>query len=384
MTGGGTLSSGVDGTTVPLDPIDTAIEALAAGLPVVVVDDEGRENEGDLIFPASTATSEQTAFMVRHTSGFICVGMTGADLDRLHLPPMTTVNQDRKGTAYSVTVDARSVVSTGISATDRATTIRVLADPATTPEDLTRPGHVMPLRAVPGGVLRRPGHTEAAVDLVRLAGLPPAGALCELVNDDGTMMDAPACREFCDEHRLPLVSIADLIRYRLATETLVQRVADTVVPTEHGDFRAIGYRSRVDGSSHVAMVRGDLADGQDVLVRVHAECTLGDVFESRLCGCRQKLDGALRTIADEGRGVLVYVRPQADQVLPTDRPVLGHTRPEHVTASTDDLEYGTGTQILRDLGVRTMRLITAHPDRSYRVEPFGLTITGVREASRPR
>jgi 3,4-dihydroxy 2-butanone 4-phosphate synthase / GTP cyclohydrolase II len=384
MTGGGTLSSGVDGTTVPLDPIDTAIEALAAGLPVVVVDDEGRENEGDLIFPASTATSEQTAFMVRHTSGFICVGMTGADLDRLHLPPMTTVNQDRKGTAYSVTVDARSVVSTGISATDRATTIRVLADPATTPEDLTRPGHVMPLRAVPGGVLRRPGHTEAAVDLVRLAGLPPAGALCELVNDDGTMMDAPACREFCDEHRLPLVSIADLIRYRLATETLVQRVADTVVPTEHGDFRAIGYRSRVDGSSHVAMVKGDLADGQDVLVRVHAECTLGDVFESRLCGCRQKLDGALRTIADEGRGVLVYVRPQADQVLPTDRPVLGHTRPEHVTASTDDLEYGTGTQILRDLGVRTMRLITAHPDRSYRVEPFGLTITGVREASRPR
>lgn len=383
MTGGGTLSSGVDGTTVPLDPIDTAIEALAAGLPVVVVDDEGRENEGDLIFPASTATSEQTAFMVRHTSGFICVGMTGADLDRLHLPPMTTVNQDRKGTAYSVTVDARSVVSTGISATDRATTIRVLADPVTSPDDLTRPGHVMPLRAVPGGVLRRPGHTEAAVDLVRLAGLPPAGALCELVNDDGTMMDAPACREFCDRHRLPLVSIADLIRYRLATETLVQRVADTVVATEHGDFRAIGYRSRVDGSSHVAMVRGDLADGQDVLVRVHAECTLGDVFESRLCGCRQKLDGALRTIADEGRGVLVYVRPQADQVLPTDRPVLGHTRPEDVTASTDDLEYGTGTQILRDLGVRTMRLITAHPDRSYRVEPFGLTITGVREAGRP-
>jgi 3,4-dihydroxy 2-butanone 4-phosphate synthase / GTP cyclohydrolase II len=374
------LSSSGDGTTVHLDPIEKAIDALAEGRAVVVVDDEGRENEGDLIFPASSATPEQTAFMVRHTSGFICVGMTGADLDRLHLPPMTMINQDRKGTAYSVTVDARSVLSTGISATDRATTIRVLADTATTPEDLSRPGHVMPLRAVPGGVLRRPGHTEAAVDLVRMAGLPPAGALCELVNDDGTMMDAPACRDFCDEHGLLLVSIADLIRYRLATETLVERVADTHVPTEHGAFRAIGYRSRVDGSAHVALVKGDLADGQDVLVRVHAECALGDVFDSRLCGCRGKLDEALRAISVEGRGVLVYVRPQADQVLAADRPFLGHTRPEDVTAAQDDLEYGTGTQILRDLGVRTMRLITAHPGRSYRVEPFGLTITGIRDA----
>jgi 3,4-dihydroxy 2-butanone 4-phosphate synthase / GTP cyclohydrolase II len=379
VTEGGVVEANREATGVRLDPVESAIEALAQGRSVVVVDDEGRENEGDLIFPASTATAEQTAFMVRHTSGFICVGMTGSDLDRLHLPPMTAVNQDRKGTAYSVTVDGKAVRHTGISAEDRATTIRVLADAATTPDDLTRPGHVMPLRAVPGGVLRRPGHTEAAVDLVRMAGLPPAGALCEMVNDDGTMMDAPACREFCDQHGLPLVSIADLIRYRLATETLVERVADTVVPTLHGTFRAIGYRSTVDASAHVALVRGEVGDGQDVLVRVHAECPLGDIFGSRLCGCRGKLQEALTLIAAEGRGVLVYVRPQADQVLSSNRPVLGHVAPEDVDASKDDLEYGTGTQILRDLGVRSMRLITAHPGRRYRLEPFGLTITGTSE-----
>jgi 3,4-dihydroxy 2-butanone 4-phosphate synthase/GTP cyclohydrolase II len=372
------VTSSRDAAGVHLDPVELAIEALAEGRSVVVVDDEGRENEGDLIFAAATATAEQTAFMVRHSSGFICVGMTGTSLDRLHLPPMTTVNQDRKGTAYSVTVDAKAVLSTGISAADRATTIRVLADDATTPGDLTRPGHVMPLRAVPGGVLRRPGHTEAAVDLVGMAGLPPAGALCELVNDDGTMMDALDCRTFCDEHGLPLVSIADLIRYRLANESLVERVADATVPTEHGTFRAIGYRSRVDASVHVAMVKGEVGDGEDVLVRVHAECPLGDVFGSRLCGCQEKLEQALAMMSAEGRGVLVYARPQADQVLSADRPILGHVEADGVDLAKDDLEYGTGTQILRDLGVRTMRLITAHPDRRYRVEPFGLTITGTR------
>ena len=366
-----------------LDPIELAVTAMAEGKPVVVVDDEGRENEGDLIFPASTATAEQTAFMVRHTSGFICVGMTGADLDRLHLPPMTAVNEDRKGTAYSVTVDAKAVRHTGISAEDRAITIRVLADAASTPDDLTRPGHVIPLRAVPGGVLRRPGHTEAAVDLVRLAGLPAAGALCELVNDDGTMMDAADCRQFCDKHELPLVSIADLIRYRLANETLVQRVADTTVPTLHGAFRAIAYRSRVDASAHMALVKGDIGSGDDLLVRVHAECPLGDVFGSQLCDCREKLDQALALISAEGRGVLVYVRPQADQVLGADRPPLGHVERREANGAKDDLEYGTGTQILRDLGVRSMRLITAHPDRRYWVEPFGLTITGTRETGRP-
>jgi 3,4-dihydroxy 2-butanone 4-phosphate synthase/GTP cyclohydrolase II len=364
---------------VRLDSIEAAVESLAAGAAVVVVDDEGRENEGDLIFPATTATTEQTAFMIRHTSGFICVGMTGPDLDRLHLPPMTAVNEDRKGTAYSVTVDAKAVRSTGISAEDRATTIRVLGEPGSAPADLTRPGHVMPLRAVPGGVLRRPGHTEAAVDLVRLAGLPAAGALCEMVNDDGSMMDAPACREFCDQHGLPLVSIADLIRYRLAHESLVERLVDTLLPTVEGRFRAMAYRSRVDGSDHVALVHGEIGDGEDVLVRVHPECTLGDVFGSELCNCQQKLRRALAMIAEEGRGVLVYVRPQADQVRGAGRPILGHSSEADPSLTSDDLDYGTGTQILRDLGVRSMRVITAHPGRRYRVEPFGLTITGTRD-----
>src|SRR3954468_10252748 len=365
---------------VRLDSVESAVEALAQGRSIVVVDDEGRENEGDLIFPASTATAEQTAFMVRHASGFICVGMTGADLDRLHLPPMTAVNEDRKGTAYSVTVDAKAVRSTGISAEDRATTIRVLADAATTPRDLTPPGDLMPLRPVPGGVLPRPGPTGAAVDLVGLAGLPPAGALCELVNDDGTMMDAPACREFCDRHELPLVSIADLIRYRLHHETLMERVADTVIPTVHGRFRAIAYRSKVDSSEHVALVHGDIDDGEDVLVRVHPECPFGDVFESQLCSCRYKLTRSLSMISAEGRGVLVYARPQGDEVRGEGRRILGgHSTDGDPSLTTDDLDYGTGTQILRDLGVRSMRVITAHPDRTYRVEPFGLTITGTRD-----
>jgi 3,4-dihydroxy 2-butanone 4-phosphate synthase/GTP cyclohydrolase II len=373
------VSSSPDPGRVRLDPIEVAIDALAHGRAVVVVDDEGRENEGDLIFPATTATAAQTTFMIRHTSGFICVGMAGADLDRLHLPPMTAVNEDRKGTAYAVSVDAKAVRSTGISAEDRATTIRALGEPATAPEDLTRPGHVMPLRAVPGGVLRRPGHTEAAVDLVGIAGLPPAGALCEMVNDDGTMMDAPACRKFCDQHGLPLVSIADLIRYRLQHETLMERVADTVIPTVHGRFRAIAYRSKVDSSEHMALVHGDIDDGEDVLVRVHPECAFGDVFESQLCSCRYKLTRSLSMISAEGRGVLVYARPQGDQVRGEARRVLGgHSTDGDPSLTTDDLDYGTGTQILRDLGVRSMRVITAHPDRRYRVEPFGLTITGTR------
>ena len=258
-----------DRDNVRMDAIDEAIKAIADGHAVIVVDDEGRENEGDLIFAAEKATSELTAFMIRHTSGYICVGMTGDDLDRLHLPPMTVVNEDRKGTAYAVTVDARDVTSTGISATDRAITIRSLGHPATGAGDLTRPGHVAPLRAVPGGVLRRPGHTEAAVDLAALAGLHPAGALAEMVNDDGTMMDAEQCRAFADEHGLLLISIADLIRYRGGSERLIERGASTPLPTEHGDFTIIGYRSLVDGTEHAALVRGDIGDGENILLRVH-------------------------------------------------------------------------------------------------------------------
>lgn len=361
-------------SSVRMDPIEAAVEALRGGGMIVVVDDEGRENEGDMIFAAATATAEQTAFMIRHTSGFICVGMHGDDLDRLNLPPMTVVNEDRKGTAYAVTVDSKDVEATGISAADRATTIRTLGDPLSTPHSLTRPGHVMPLRAVAGGVLRRPGHTEAAVDLVGMAGLPPAGALCEMVNDDGSMMNAADCRAFCDEHGIVLVSIADLIRHRLATEKLVSREAESRLPTAFGEFRAIGYLNTVDGTEHVALCVGDLGDGEDVLVRVHAECVFGDVFGSHLCLCRERMDRALEIIAEEGRGVLVYVRPEGTQLAQGESG--GQTRFLH--PAVDELDYGTGSQILADLGVRSMTLITSHPERTYRLEPFGLAITGFR------
>jgi 3,4-dihydroxy 2-butanone 4-phosphate synthase / GTP cyclohydrolase II len=293
---------------VGLDSIDAALEAIAAGKSVVVVDDEDRENEGDLIFAAARATPELTAFMIRYTSGYICVAMTPEQLDHLKLPPMTAVNEDRRGTAYAVSVDARAVETTGISAADRALTIKVLADSATNPEDLTRPGHVMPLRAVDGGVLRRAGHTEAAVDLARLAGLSPAGALCELVNDDGTMMRGEQCRAFADEHGLVMISIAELIRYRRARESQVERVASAAMPTPYGDFTAVGYRSLLDGYEHLALVFGDVSDGADVLVRVHSECLTGDVFSSLRCDCGAQLQAAMRTIAEEGRGVVLYVR----------------------------------------------------------------------------
>ena len=357
---------------VRLDRVEDAVAALRRGESIVVVDDEDRENEGDLIFAAATATTEQTAFMIRHTSGFICVGMEGEVLDRLHLPPMTAVNQDRKGTAYAVTVDAVAVQSTGISAADRATTIRVLASDATTAADLTRPGHVMPLRAVPGGVLRRPGHTEAAVDLARMAGLPPAGALCELVNDDGTMMDAVDCRAFCDEHGIPLVAISDLVRHRLRSERLVQLTSTSPLPTAVGTFTAHRFTSVVDGTEHIALVMGDVGDhdGRDVLVRVHAECVDGDVFGSTVCDCGVHLERALAAITAAGRGVVVYVRPQADQVD------WAHGEP--VAGREEELDYGTGAQILAELGVRSMVLLTRNPDRRYRLAPFGLSITGVR------
>lgn len=358
---------------VRLDPIEHAVQALRDGRAIVAVDDEGRENEGDLIFAAELATPELTAFMVRYTSGFICVGMDTHDLARLQLPPMTSVNEDRKGTAYRVTVDAVGVVSTGISAEDRAITMRALADPTTSLHHLSRPGHVMPLNAVPGGVLRRPGHTEAAVDLMKLAGLRPAGALCEMVNDDGTMMDAAACRTFCDTFDIPLVSIADLIRHRLANERLVERAADAALPTAYGGFRSVGYRSVVDGSEHVALVCGELGDGEDVLVRVHAECLGGDVFGSTACSCRSRLHTSMSLIAQEGRGVVVYVRPQAET------PLTRHGADPTETSASDALDYGTGSQILADLGVRTMVLLTAHPERTYLLEPFGLSISGSRQ-----
>jgi 3,4-dihydroxy 2-butanone 4-phosphate synthase/GTP cyclohydrolase II len=376
-------STGTDG--VRLDSVEAAIAALVDGRAIVVVDDEDRENEGDLIFAASAATADLVGFMIRHTSGYICVGMSGHDLDRLGLPPMTAVNEDRKGTAYAVSVDARDVESTGISALDRARTIKVLSDSATEPWELTRPGHVMPLRAVPGGVLRRAGHTEAAVDLARMAGLSASGALCELVNDDGTMMRAPQCRAFADEHGLVMISIADLIRFRRRTESLVERVAKTRLPTEFGEFTAYGYRSDSDDSEHIALVAGEIGDGQDILVRVHSECLTGDVFGSFRCDCGPQLHASLRRVAAEGRGVVLYVKGHEGRGIGLLHKLRAYTLQDDGRDTVDanlDLglpadarDYGVGAQILADIGVHSMRLLTNNPAKRAGLEGYGLTIS---------
>jgi 3,4-dihydroxy 2-butanone 4-phosphate synthase/GTP cyclohydrolase II len=372
-----------------LDSVVQAIADVRAGKAVVVVDDEDRENEGDLIFAASKATPELVAFMIRYTSGVLCVPMNGPDLDRLSLPPMTHVNEDRKQTAYSVSVDARDGVTTGISAADRAHTIRVLMDSATESTDITRPGHVFPLRAVPGGVLRRAGHTEAAVDLARLAGLPPGGAICELVNDDGTMMRATDCRAFADEHALSMISIADLIAFIRHRESFVERVAQANLPTVHGDFTAIGYRDTMDGLEHLALVYGEIGDGEDLLIRVHSECLTGDVMGSLRCDCGPQLDAALARVASEGRGVVLYVRGHEGRGIG----LLQKLRAYHLQDQgadtvdanlllglpSDSRDYGTGAQILVDLGVKEHALLTNNPAKLAGLDGYRITVTG-REA----
>lgn len=360
------------------------IEEARKGRMFILVDDEDRENEGDLIFGAECATAEITGFMIRYTSGYICVGMEGETLDRLSLPPMTAVNEDSKGTAYAVSVDARGVESTGISAADRAVTIRALADPRTQPQDLTRPGHVMPLRAVPGGVLRRAGHTEASVDLARMAGLAPAGALCELVNDDGSMMRALECRAFADEHGLVMISISDLIAYRRASERFVERGAEAALPTAYGDFRIIGYRNLLDGIDHVVLVKGDIGDGEDILVRVHSECLTGDILGSMRCDCGAQLDAAMRAIDADGRGVILYLRGHEGRGIGLMHKLqayqLQDAGADTVDANlelglpADARDYGIGAQILADLGVRSMRLLSNNPAKRAGLEGYGLSI----------
>jgi len=373
---------------VRLDPVDRAIADIRLGKAVVVIDDEDRENEGDLIFAAELATPELVAFMVRYTSGYICVPVTETDADRLDLPPMFHTNQDRRGTAYTVTVDAREGVSTGISAADRAHTIRLLADPASTAADFSRPGHVVPLRAKDGGVLRRPGHTEAAVDLAMLAGLPPAGVLCEVVSekDPAGMARADELRVFADEHDLAMISIADLIAHRRRFEKLVERVASARVPLRYGEYTAVGYSSSYDEREHVAFVFGDISDGEDVLVRVHSECLTGDVFGSLRCDCGPQLDAALAAVAREGRGVVLYIRGhegrgigllhklQAYQLQDSGADTLDANLELGLPADARD--YGTGAQILVDLGVKSMRLLTNNPAKRAGLEGYGLRITG--------
>lgn len=369
---------------VRLDSIEDALAEIRAGRMVVVVDDEDRENEGDLIFAASKTTPELVGFMVRHSSGVICVPMEGPVLDRLGLPPMTYVNEDRKGTAYSVSVDARDGIETGISAADRSRTIKVLCDSATEPWEITRPGHVFPLRAMPGGVLRRPGHTEAAVDLARLAGLNASGVIAEVVNDDGSMMRAPALRQFADTHNLKMISIADLIKYRRKNESLIKRVATAKLPTEFGEFDIVGYESILDGTDHVALVKGDIGDGQDVLVRVHSECLTGDALGSLRCDCGPQLRAAMRQVSDEGRGVVLYVRGHEGRGIGLLHKLqayqLQDSGADTVAANValglpaDARDYGTGAQILGDLGVKSMRLLTNNPTKRAGLDGYGLTI----------
>ncbi len=370
--------------SVRLDPVERAIEDIAAGRAVVVVDDEDRENEGDIIFAAAKATPELMAFTIRHSSGVICVPMPGDMLERLEIPLMTPHNKDKLRTAYTISVDARDGVSTGISAADRAHTARVLADSATEPWELTRPGHVFPLRYREGGVLVRRGHTEAAVDLARLAGLTPAGVLVEVVNDDGTMKRAPELREFADEHGLAMISIEDLVRHRRRHESHVQRVAETRLPTRHGDFTAYGYRILIDDSEHVALVHGDISGPEPVLTRVHSECLTGDVFGSQRCDCGPQLDEALAAIVAEGRGVVVYLRGhegrgiglvaklQAYQLQDGGRDTVDANLDLGLPA--DARHYGTATQVLRDLGVQSVRLMTNNPDKTASLEDFGVHV----------
>jgi 3,4-dihydroxy 2-butanone 4-phosphate synthase/GTP cyclohydrolase II len=368
----------------PFTDVQTAIEEIRNGRMIVVVDDEDRENEGDLTLAAEKVTPEAINFMAKYGRGLVCLAMTEERLDHLRIGPMTTENTSQYGTAFCEAIDARLGVTTGISAYDRARTIQVAIDPASQPADLARPGHVFPLRARKGGVLVRAGQTEAAVDLSRLAGLIPAGIICEIMKDDGTMARVADLIEFCRQHDLKILTVAELIRYRMAHERYVHRVGEALVDTRYGEFRLIAYESEVDGGeSHVALIHGDIESGdQPVLVRMHAHCLMGDVFGATGCECHATLEGSLRRIAQEGRGALIYLHQTSKGFSVEragERAALSFHRGQKLPALLDNVrqtqrEIGIGAQILSDLNLRRIRLLTNRPKRAAALEGFGIEI----------